>query len=837
MDFIKPTDITDSLFWGANVPENDYDEWVGGSSYAVGDKRIVSTPNVHKVFECLVGQTSGITPDLLDEDGESISDWTEDSAGMGGVIIDPAGQIKFQAGSTGSGDYARIKRTIDSPPNLFTMEIKTYFDALYESPGYPPLRLRYGDGSWQFLAYFKSTGLTIYKAGSLTTEVGSGIVKYNTTAAWQTWRFQVDKTTPASATVEVFLKEDGGVFASQGTFDCDYEPGSGTDGEISLELSSVASYAQRCHVKYLKIATGNSAFETVNDSPVDNSDWLDLGATNRWAMFDGTIGNQTSQATPIIMVLAPGAIDSVALLNIESTSVEIVEIDNDDNLVTNGTAWTGATGTTQPTSWDKVGTPADYTIDGGMIKITTDSANEGQSQTITVSAATEYQLLGKYKNTSGDIAQIAIDRNGIISGSVTMVNTKISAVDGTAFVDFSTANILTDHVLHKCKLTIIDSVGKKIVGYIKAAGTSETLDSNLWAAFDFTNASKWTPTNATVVDANSFTATSANGLMSPASGNRPTALGLYKISYTAASSIGATFIYNAFPSIASGSAGVYRTPESGYANILGQTNGTTVDVSVLSMQRVLAPSATGVTITSTEDGSTYNWTSKEAGFNYNDASGYSYEIEGIIDILSTTDLVSSTVESIFSQVFTTPAGCTSIKISLMGKSTGDIVWFDTVTLAPTEYSETVTTGTSKTDVVKLDVPQKTNGILTVTINYTAGTAKLGELIVGVKTNIGTMRYSPSIGITDYSTKAVDVYGHYSIVPRTFAKRMTCSLIILNTVIDEVVRLLTLYRSTELVWVGDANYNSLIVYGYYKDFQVVFARPNSSDCALEIEGLT
>ena len=39
-----------------------------------------------------------------------------------------------------------------------------------------------------------------------------------------------------------------------------------------------------------------------------------------------------------------------------------------------------------------------------------------------------------------------------------------------------------------------------------------------------------------------------------------------------------------------------------------------------------APSTTGVIITSTPDGSTYNWASKEEGFNYNDASGYSYSI-------------------------------------------------------------------------------------------------------------------------------------------------------------------------------------------------------------------
>ena len=36
--------------------------------------------------------------------------------------------------------------------------------------------------------------------------------------------------------------------------------------------------------------------------------------------------------------------------------------------------------------------------------------------------------------------------------------------------------------------------------------------------------------------------------------------------------------------------------------------------------------STGVTITSTSNGSTYNWASIDSGFNLNDASNYTYTI-------------------------------------------------------------------------------------------------------------------------------------------------------------------------------------------------------------------
>jgi hypothetical protein len=56
---------------------------------------------------------------------------------------------------------------------------------------------------------------------------------------------------------------------------------------------------------------------------------------------------------------------------------------------------------------------------------------------------------------------------------------------------------------------------------------------------------------------------------------------------------------------------------------------TTVDLDNVSYKRILTPSATGVTIVSTRGGSTQSWASQESGFNYNDASGYTYVIRRI----------------------------------------------------------------------------------------------------------------------------------------------------------------------------------------------------------------
>ena len=50
-------------------------------------------------------------------------------------------------------------------------------------------------------------------------------------------------------------------------------------------------------------------------------------------------------------------------------------------------------------------------------------------------------------------------------------------------------------------------------------------------------------------------------------------------------------------------------------------------------------------------------------------------------------------------------------------------------------------------------------------------------------------------------------------------------------------LLADYRATPLVWIGSENaYQSLIVFGYYKDFEIDIAFPTVSYCTLSIEGM-
>jgi hypothetical protein len=146
--------------------------------------------------------------------------------------------------------------------------------------------------------------------------------------------------------------------------------------------------------------------------------------------------------------------------------------------------------------------------------------------------------------------------------------------------------------------------------------------------------------------------------------------------------------------------------------------------------------------------------------------------------------------------------------------------------------------TYKSDLVLTDIPPYSNSTITVSIINTSSTATCGNCVVGNYYDLGATQYGASAGIVDYSVKTTDSFGNTTVVQRTYAKRMSSNLMINNNIVDDVVNLLASYRSTPLVWVGaESNYTSLIVYGFYKDFDVNIAYPDYSSCSLTIEGLT
>lgn len=186
---------------------------------------------------------------------------------------------------------------------------------------------------------------------------------------------------------------------------------------------------------------------------------------------------------------------------------------------------------------------------------------------------------------------------------------------------------------------------------------------------------------------------------------------------------------------------------------------------------------------------------------------------------------------------------TSANVVITDTVDSSVVYDKTIDLveypAPDWYSYFYSPFSAKTAAVFSDIPPFSTARATITITNTAGNAACGICVMGMLLYLGDSDYgSTSVRNIDYSRKDVDEFGNYVITKRRFAKLIKTVLNTSSTRTDYINRVLSEYRSTPVMWIGDTSgtFDSLIVYGFYKDFETVLTDYTESTCTLEIEGL-
>lgn len=185
----------------------------------------------------------------------------------------------------------------------------------------------------------------------------------------------------------------------------------------------------------------------------------------------------------------------------------------------------------------------------------------------------------------------------------------------------------------------------------------------------------------------------------------------------------------------------------------------------------------------------------------------------------------------------------SATVSVKDQSGGTVVYTDTKNLDGSLIIDWYTYffepfGQLESWVLSKVIPPYPAPEITMTLTGTS-TVKCGVMVAGTAYDIGSAQYGASFGITDYSIKSTNSFGTTSITRRRYAKKMDVRLMLDNAYINQVATLLAGLRSTPAVWVGtsSATYAPLVVYGFYKDWNVEITYPNNSLVSLSIEGLT
>lgn len=140
------------------------------------------------------------------------------------------------------------------------------------------------------------------------------------------------------------------------------------------------------------------------------------------------------------------------------------------------------------------------------------------------------------------------------------------------------------------------------------------------------------------------------------------------------------------------------------------------------------------------------------------------------------------------------------------------------------------------DFALLDVPVGSYGSIDIVIAKPGGTVSVGALIMGKMAVLGETLYGSSVGITDYSRKDRDDFGNFTVIERGYSKRAEFDLMVMTAKVGATQRTLAKYRAKPLVWIGEVSYPSTILYGYYREFNLVISGPTVSDCSITVEGL-
>jgi hypothetical protein len=139
-------------------------------------------------------------------------------------------------------------------------------------------------------------------------------------------------------------------------------------------------------------------------------------------------------------------------------------------------------------------------------------------------------------------------------------------------------------------------------------------------------------------------------------------------------------------------------------------------------------------------------------------------------------------------------------------------------------------------LVLTDLPPYRPSTIELILNGGDAPAKIGKMIVGYGEQIGCARYGTSVGIVDFSRKGRDDFGNNFVIERRYIDRADFDIQILTNRVDEVKALLAGVRATPVVYIGDQNFSSTVLYGFYKDFSIVISGPKRSDCSIQVEGI-
>lgn len=135
----------------------------------------------------------------------------------------------------------------------------------------------------------------------------------------------------------------------------------------------------------------------------------------------------------------------------------------------------------------------------------------------------------------------------------------------------------------------------------------------------------------------------------------------------------------------------------------------------------------------------------------------------------------------------------------------------------------------------INIPPYSDADITLTLTA-PGTIRVGKVLLGMRKSLGSTQYRTRVGIRDFSRKDIDEFGNPRFMRRRTSKLVNFVVLIETKRISEIQNILAEYTTTPMTWIGSDSAEETIVYGFYKDFDIILSSNELSDCSIQVEGL-
>ena len=186
-------------------------------------------------------------------------------------------------------------------------------------------------------------------------------------------------------------------------------------------------------------------------------------------------------------------------------------------------------------------------------------------------------------------------------------------------------------------------------------------------------------------------------------------------------------------------------------------------------------------------------------------------------------------------------GATSAVITVTSASAG-VVYSKTIDLSPLPASPSWWDwffGIKRVprQSIQVDLPSYPDATIKFEL-YGGASLAIGVLLIGQQRVFGDgIKYGARVGIQSFSRKETNDFGDVVLVKRANAKRLNFVVTVDAGEVDALQYFLADVDAVPCLWIGSSQYEATGVFGFYKDFDILISYPTSSDCSIQIEGLT